>query len=259
MESNMELLEKVAIVTGGGSGIGRAISLKFAKEGADIAIVYSRNDSNAQETARMIGELGRTPKVLKADISNKQYVADAVENTLEEFGHIDVLVNNAAVSLGGGLLDLEEHEWDRTLDVNLKGAFLLSQAVAREMVRAQIKGKIVNIGSVHGQRAWQGDCCYSVAKAGLIQLTRSMALDLAQYGICVNLVSPGAIAAGPNEARTPDPDFMDRVMREVPLGRMGEAEEVADLVLFLAAQRSDYVTGAEFVIDGGLLLHPFTV
>jgi NAD(P)-dependent dehydrogenase (short-subunit alcohol dehydrogenase family) len=256
---NMELLDRVAIVTGGGSGIGRGIALKFAREGADIVIVYSRNDLNAQETARMVEEFGRTPKVLKADISNKQHVVGAVEKTLEEFGHIDILVNNAAVALGGSLLDLEEHEWDRTQDVNLKGAFLFSQAVAREMVRAQIKGKVVNIGSVHGQRAWKGDCCYSVAKAGLIQLTRSMALDLAQYGICVNLVSPGAIAAGPNEAKTPDRDFMARIAKEVPLGRMGEAEEVADLVLFLASQRSNYVTGAEFVVDGGLLLHPFTV
>jgi NAD(P)-dependent dehydrogenase (short-subunit alcohol dehydrogenase family) len=255
----MELLHKVAIVTGGGSGIGRAIALKFAREGADIMVVYSRNDSNAQETARIVSEIGRTPNVFKADISNKQHVVAAVEAILQAFGHIDVLVNNAAVALGGGLLDLEEHEWNRTQDVDLKGAFLLSQAVAKVMVQAQIKGKIVNIGSVHGQRAWKGDCCYSVAKAGLAQLTRSMALDLAPYGICVNLVSPGAIAAGPNEARTPDPDFMARVAKEVPLGRMGEAEEVADLVLFLASQRSNYVTGAEFVIDGGLLLHPFTV
>lgn len=255
----MILKDHIAIITGAGSGIGKAIAHKFAKEGADIVIVYSRNDANANESASMIEDIGRRALVIKADVSNADAVNGMVKEVVKTFNRIDCLVNNAGVFSGGPFLELAEESWDRVMEVDLKGSFLCSQAVARHMKNAGIQGKIINIGSVHGTRAWRGATSYGTAKAALIQLTRSMALELADHDITVNLVSPGAIAAGPNEERISDPEFMSRVEQEIPLKRMGTGEEVADLVLFLASTKCGYITGTEVVIDGGLLLHPFSV
>jgi 3-oxoacyl-[acyl-carrier protein] reductase len=255
----MKLENKVAIITGAGSGIGRAIALRFAKEGADIAIVYSRNDANAQESAALVETIGRKAIINKIDISKNQACVEMVEYVANTLGKIDILVNNAGVYNSAPLLELPEDAWDQVLGVDLKGTFNCTQAVTRHMVKSGQSGKVINIGSIHGHRAWKGACNYATAKAGLINLTRAMALELADYGILVNLVSPGAIAAGPNATRLVDRDFMSRVEKEVPLKRMGEADEVANLVLFLASDESNYITGADIVIDGGLLLHPFTV
>jgi 3-oxoacyl-[acyl-carrier protein] reductase len=255
----MLLKDQVAIVTGAGSGIGRAIALKFAEEGAHIVIVYSRNDENAQKSALMIRELGGNALVVKSDVSDADAVNDMVKTVVGKWNRIDCLVNNAGVYRGGPFLDLSEEDWDRVIDVDLKGSFLCTQSVSRYMRDAGTPGKIINIGSIHGTRAWIGASNYGTAKAALIQLTRCMALELAAHGINVNLVSPGAILAGPNEPRIADVEFMSRVEKEVPLRRMGESEEVANLVLFLASDKSNYITGAEIIIDGGLLLHPFSV
>lgn len=255
----MKLEKQVAIVTGAGSGIGRAIAMRFAKEGADIAIVYSRNDANAEESARMIETLGRQALVYKADVSDGQAIAGMVDWVIETMGRIDCLVNNAGIYESVPLLEMTEEVWDRVLAIDLKSAYLCTQAVARYWQQAGRGGKVVNIGSVHGTRTWQGLSAYAAAKTGLISLTRTMALELAPFGINVNLVSPGAIAVGGNLAQISNAEFMERVRREIPLGRMGEGGQVASLVLFLASDESDYITGTEIVIDGGLLLHPFTV
>jgi NAD(P)-dependent dehydrogenase (short-subunit alcohol dehydrogenase family) len=255
----MKLKDQVTIVTGAGSGIGRSIALKLSSEGSNIVIVYSRNDANADKSAQMIIELGREPLVIKADISNSRAVSNMVDEVVNRLGRIDCLVNNAGTFWSAPFLQLSEEAWDRVLDVDLKGTFLCSQAVGGYMKSSGQAGKIINIGSIHGTRAWKGASNYATAKAGLIQLTRAMALELADYNITVNLVSPGAIAAGPNVERLSDPDFMDRVEQEIPLGRMGTGDEVANLVLFLASSDSNYITGTEIVIDGGLLLYPFTV
>lgn len=255
----MKLKDQVAIVTGAGSGIGRAIALRFAKEGANIAIVYSRNDANAQESAAMIEALGRRALVCKADVSDGPALVRVVEQVVDSLGRIDCLVNNAAIYVSAPLLDMAEALWDRVLEVNLKSVYLGTQAVARYWQEAGRGGKVINIGSVHGIRSWQGLAAYAAAKTGMISLTRTMALELAPHHINVNLVSPGAIAVGSNLELTSDAEFMARVRREIPLGRMGKGEEVANLVFFLASDQSDYITGADMVIDGGLLLHPFSV
>lgn len=255
----LKLENQVTIVTGAGSGIGRAIALRFAKEGSDIVIVYSQNDANARESAAMIQSLGRRALVCKADVSDGPAVAQVVDQAVDTFGQIDCLVNNAGIYVSASLVDTTEEIWDRVLDVDLKSVFLCTQAVARYWRKTGRGGKVINIGSVHGTRSWQGLAAYAAAKTGLISLTRTMALELAPYHTNVNLVSPGAILTGGNESLTSDVEFMARVKKEIPLGRMGEGEEVANLVLFLASDESNYITGTEIVIDGGLLLHPFSV
>ena len=250
----------MAIVTGAGSGIGRAIALEFAKEGADVAIAYSRNDANAQESGRMVEALGRKALVSKSDVSDAQSVRTFFDLVANTFGRMDILVNNAGVSLVGPLLELSEANWDRVIDVDLKGTFLCTKAFAHYLSSTgKGGGKIINIGSVQGTRPWKGVANYAAAKGGLINLTRELAVELAEYGINVNLVSPGAIAIGVTVKKRNEPDFAKKVETEIPLKRMGLPEEVAHLVLFLASKESDYITGAEILIDGGLLLHPFTV
>src|SRR5271167_3162656 len=189
----MKLAGQVAIVTGAGSGIGRAIALGFAKEGADIVIAYSRNDLNAKKSASMIEAFGRRAMVSKTDVSNREAVTAMFEQVTKTFGGMSVLVNNAGVFLPGSAADLPETSWDRVLDVDLKGTFLCTQAFANYLKNAGKRGKVINIGSVHGTRPWKGVANYAAAKGGLIALTRALALDLAEYGITVNLVSPGAI------------------------------------------------------------------
>lgn len=255
----MKLENQVAIITGGGSGIGRAIALKFAQEGADIAVFYSRNESNAKESAQMVESIGRNSLICKADVSVPNVVAEALEKTLNYFGRIDCLVNNAGTWLFAPIFEMKEEMWNRAIDVDLKGAFVCSQAVARYWRSFGRGGKIVNIGSVHSSRSWQGLTAYASAKSGLVALTRVLALELAPYQVNVNLVSPGAIAVGANKDKCDEPTYAALVRQEIPLGRMGSGEEVADLVLFLASKESNYITGADFVIDGGLLLRPFAV
>jgi glucose 1-dehydrogenase len=255
----MELENQVAIITGAGSGIGRSIAMRFAREGADIVIVYSRNDANAKESAYLIEALGQRALVCKADASLPQAMADVVEHAVKTFGRIDCLVNNAGTWLVSPIFDMTEEMWNNAINVDLKATFVCSQAVARYWRSANRSGRIINIGSVHGTRSFQGLAGYASAKTGLIGLTRVLALELAPYQVNVNLVSPGVIAVGANREKNLDPEYALIVKQEVPLGRMGEGDEVANLVLFLAGDESNYITGAEIVIDGGLLLRPFCV
>lgn len=258
----MKLEGKVAIVTGSGSGIGRAIAVKLAQYGADLVIAYGHNEANASQTAARIEGLGRRTMVVRADVRDARAVRQMADRVVHEWGRVDCLVNNAGVSRGGPFLEMSEEDWDEVLDVNLKGAFLCTQAVARHMKDRGQGGKVINIGSIDGTGIAVGICNYAVSKMGLIQLTRAAALELAPYNIRVNLVSPGSIAAGMGLAQQGTSEYeayLDKVKVEVPLGRMGEGDEVADLVLFLASNESDYITGAEFVIDGGVLLRPYTI
>jgi glucose 1-dehydrogenase len=255
----MKLENQVSIITGAGSGIGRAIALRFAREGADIVIVYSRNDANAKESAQMIEALGKRALVCKADASIPQSMAEVVDQAVHTFGRLDCLVNNAGTWLVAPIFDMTEEMWNDALNVDLKATFVCSQAIARYWRTAKRVGRIINIGSVHGTRSWQGLTGYAAAKTGLIGLTRVLALELAPYQVNVNLVSPGAIAVGVNQEKNSDPEYARLVKQEVPLGRMGTGDEVANLVLFLASDESNYITGADISIDGGLLLRPFGI
>lgn len=204
--------------------------------GQNVAIVYGHNDANARTTAGMVADLGRESLVFKADVRDAGAIGHVVEGVVGKWRHVHCLVNNAGIFRHGSVLELSEDDWDEVVSVDLKGPFVCTQAVARHMVAAKQGGKIINIGSVDGRGTATGISCYASAKAGLIQLTRASALELAP------LDAPKVV-----------------VEREVPLGRMGEAKEAANLVLFLASDESNYITGTEMVIDGGLLLRPYTV
>lgn len=254
----MKLDGKTALITGSSFGIGRGIALRFAEEGARVAVNYHSNDARAEETLCMIQERGGVAIAIKADVSCPSDVDRMVAETLKSFAKIDVLVNNAGIVTIAPILDMTPEEWDRVIDTDLKGFFLCTRAVAREMVKAGRGGKIVNISSVHYDRPQEGRAHYAAAKAGILNMTKVIALELAQHRINVNCISPGAIETGMGEALGRSPEELKRIrtwMAEtIPWGRVGLPADVANLALFLASDEADYCTGSNFVIDGGLLL-----
>jgi 3-oxoacyl-[acyl-carrier protein] reductase len=239
---------RVALVTGGARGIGKAIALRLAQGGARVAIV-DVTDAGA-ETARELGEAtGRATTFVKADISQADQAKAAVVAVEEALGPVDILVNNAGITRDGLLLVMDEGDWDAVLAVNLKGAFLMSKAVLRGMIKRR-QGSIVSISSVVGRRGNAGQVNYSAAKAGLIGLTKSLAREVASRNVRVNAVAPGYIetemtAALPEAAR-------NALISQIPLGRIGTPETVAEAVAFLAGDTASFITGAVLAVDGGL-------
>jgi glucose 1-dehydrogenase len=245
---------KVALVTGASSGIGRAIALELARRGARIGCVsYHSRPGEAEAVAKELEALGSKTYVCQSDVSNAQQVRSLVEATVEHLGRLDICVNNAGVEKFTPLLEVEERDWDLVLNTDLKGAFLCTQAAARHMVEEKHGGRIINISSVHEDLPFPGFTPYACAKGGMRMLTRNAAIELAQYGITVVGVGPGAIATPINRATLDDPDKKAALERQIPLGRIGEPEDVARLVAFLASDAASYVTGTTFFIDGGLM------
>ena len=244
-----DLAGKVAIVTGASSGIGYAIAQLFAKHGAAVAINYL---AHADDAKRLVGEVeasGGRAIAVKGDVSDAQAVEALVATTVETFGQLDVLVNNAGIEQHTPLLEIAEEDWDRTIAVDLKGPFLCLQAAARQMQKNG--GSIVNISSIHEDFPFPGSTPYVAAQGGLRMVMRNASLELSQYGIRVNNVAPGAIATPINAATLDDPAKVKEVRRIVPLQRFGEPAEVAEVVLFLASDRASYVTGSTYYVDGG--------
>ena len=248
-----ELAGKVAIVTGAGSGIGFAIAQLFAENGAAVAINYLGHGDDAEKLAATIEQNGGKAVALEADVSSGPAVESLVATVVERFGKLDVLVNNAGIEQSQPLLEIDEANWDRTIAVDLKGPFLCLQAAARRM--QQHGGSIVNISSIHEDFPFPGFTPYAAAKGGLRMLMRNASLELAPYGIRVNNIAPGAIATPINAATLADPVKVKRLQELVPLRRMGTAEEVAQVALFLASERSSYVTGSTYYVDGGIVQH----
>ena len=248
-EDTGKLDQRVAIITGGGTGIGRSIALEFAKEGADV-VISSRNMANLKKVVEEIKSLGGHSLAIAADVSVAQQVCNMVKQTVDKFGRIDILVNNAGIARSAMLLEMTEQDWDDVLDINLKGVFLCTQAAAKYMIE-QRYGKIINISSIAG-RGWNrpGRANYCVSKAGVIQLTKSAALELGPCGINVNAIAPGAILTPmipPEQAK----QFVEDREKVAVLGRIGTTQEVAHLALFLASDDSSFICGETIAIDGG--------
>ncbi len=241
-----------AIITGSDSGIGKATAVELARRGHDVGITYSRDEEGAQATAEEVRSLGRRAEVRHLDLTQADAVQPAVDELAEALGGLDVLVNNAGTGAGTPFLELELAEWRDVLEVDLTGALLTAQAAARRMVASGTRGRIVNVTSVHEHVPLDGATPYVVAKHGLGGLTKMMALELAEHGITVNSVAPGEIATPMTGAEDADP--RDEQRPGVPVGRVGDAREVAHLIAYLASPDASYTTGASYVVDGGMLL-----
>jgi len=260
--SEQRLSGRVALVTGSGSGIGRAISLRFSSEGANI-IANDMNEKTAEETGEMIKKLGRRVLVIKADVSKSNEVTAMTREAYEKFGRVDILVNNAGISgIPYKLIDLPEEEWDHVMGVNLTGTWLVSKAVCKQMQKqepikgSELRGKVINISSIAGKNGSPTIGCYAASKAGIISLTQTMALELTPR-ITVNAICPGFHLT--NIYRMNEDLIKAAIIlyspRPIPLKRIGLADDVANVAAFLASADSDYMTGQAVNVDGGITQH----
>lgn len=246
----MDITDKVCLVTGGSRGIGRSICLELARSGADVIVNYSSDEKAAAQVVNEIELLGKKAKMYKADVSSFDQVVNMVDDVYNEFGKIDILVNNAGVAKDALILRMTEKDWDKVLDVNLKGVFNTSKACAKYMVK-QKEGKIINISSIVGMYGNAGQVNYAAAKAGIIGFTKSLAKELGSRGITVNAVAPGFIKTDMTfSLLEKDAD----IGKNIPLKRVGMPEDVANVVAFLASKKADYITGQVIAVDGGLTL-----
>jgi len=246
----MFLEGKKAVVTGAGRGIGRSIALALARNGADVAVL-DMDEAGAGETAGIIEQTGRKSLALAVDVSRLSEVEEAINKILDLWGSIDIVVNNAGITRDNLLVRMKEDEWDSVIAVNLKGSFNLSKAVARSMMK-QRSGCIVNIASIIGMMGNAGQANYAASKGGLIALTKSLAKEMAPRGIRVNAVAPGFIAT---EMTNKIPEKLrEEMVRSIPLGRMGEPDDVAAVVSFLTSPAAGYITGQVIVVDGGMYI-----
>ena len=251
--SIMRLKGRVAVVTGSGSGIGRASAVLFAKEGAKVVVVDCVREGGLK-TVDMISNIGGESVFVEADVSKTADVQGMVRSALKKFGRIDIVFNNAGINLEKAVTDTSEQEWDKIMDVNLKGVFLCSKYAIPEMIRGG-GGVIINTASIRGLVGQYHESAYCASKGGVVLLTRAMALDYGCHNIRVNCICPGAILTPLTQAfldSSPDPEReVQETLKKIPLGRMGEPEDVARVALFLASDESAYLTGLAIPVDGG--------
>jgi glucose 1-dehydrogenase/3-oxoacyl-[acyl-carrier protein] reductase len=245
----MKLTNRVAIVTGAGRGIGSGIALRLAQEGADVVVNYAHSAEGAQRVTERVSALGRRAIIVRADVSSSDQVQAMVDEAIQAFGRVDILVNNAGIDPQLPFLEMTEEQWDWVIDTNLKGCFLCSQAVAREMVRAG-GGKIIIISSIHSFVTYPNITAYAASKGGLNAMTRQLALELAPHHINVNTVAPGAVHVEKFYGLIPnyDPHMLDH---EIPVGSIGYPQDIGAAVAFLASEDARYITGQVLLVDGG--------
>jgi glucose 1-dehydrogenase len=247
------LAGKVAIVTGAGSGIGQEIAKRLGSEGARVVIDYVGSEGGADETRQAVEAAGSQAVVVQADVTKMSDVRKLVETAWTQFGSADILVNNAGMEKRSDFWDTPEADFDKVMAVNLKGPFFLTQAFVRRLRDAKKPGRVLNISSVHEDMAFPGFATYCCSKGGLRMLMRDLTVELGPLGITVNNIAPGAIATPINTALLNDKAKLDALLKNIPLGRLGKPEDVAGIVAFLASDDASYVSGATFLVDGGLM------
>ena len=245
---NSEMLDRVALITGAGRGIGRAIALELARNGADVFLV-ARTEAQLLAVAEEVRALGRKAEIIVADVSHAEDVANAVDVAIKTYGHVDILVNNAGITRDTLLVRMKDDDWNMVIDTNLRSAFLFSRACAKSMMKRRF-GRIINISSVVGLTGNAGQCNYAASKAGIIGLTKALARELASRGITANAVAPGFIATEMTENLAAD----SALMNKIPIGVPGTVQDVANAVRFLASDRSGYITGQVLNVDGGMAM-----
>ena len=245
-----QLANQVAVVTGAGRGIGRGIALKFASEGADIVCV-SRTVENSEKVANEVRALGRKAWAVAVDVSDGVAVTAAAKQIIADAGRVDILVNNAGVTRDGLLMRMSDADWDTVLDTNLKGAFVFTKAFTRGFLK-QSAGRIINVASVIGLIGNAGQCNYSASKAGLIGFTKAVARELASRGITCNAIAPGFIET--DMTAELNEEMRAELLKRIPLGTLGQAEDIAGAALFLAGPAARYITGQVLTVDGGMVM-----
>jgi NAD(P)-dependent dehydrogenase (short-subunit alcohol dehydrogenase family) len=248
----LSLNGRKAVVTGAKGGMGKAAAILLAQSGADVAVIDRViEDGELEAVAHEIRSLGRRSIAIQADVRSKTEVEQFIQQSVADLGTIDILVNSAGIVSASKMIDMPEEEWDETLDVNLKGTFLCCQAAARTMVKRRA-GNIINIASEYGLRAAVDRGAYCASKAGVINLTRVLALELAEYNVRVNAIAPGVIKTPLSWRCWTEPAVLKATEARIPLGRLGMPEEVASAILFLASDAGSYITGQNLLVDGGV-------
>lgn len=244
---------KVAVVTGSGSGIGEAIAIRLASEGASLVVDVRGHLDEAKETQDRIAEAGGKSILVHADVTSIDDTRNLIEQAWSQLGSCDILVNNAGIEIGSDFWEVSEKDYDAVLNVNLKGAFFLTQAFVKRLIDSKRPGRVINISSVHEDMVFPHFATYAASKGGMRMLMRNLAVELGPHNITVNNVAPGAIITPINQKLLGNKQELDALLANIPLGRMGKPEEVAGLVAFLASDDAAYITGSTYVIDGGLM------
>ena len=251
----MHLENKVAAITGSSLGIGRAIALAFAREGASVAINYRSHPEEGTTAVQEIEKGGGKAISVKADVSEPEEVKDLIQKTVQEFGRLDIMVNNAGIEQKMPFLDTPLEVWEKVISVNLTGVWIGCQEAARQMVSQGDGGRIINVSSVHEDLPMPTNSPYCAAKGGLRMLMRTIAVELAPHSITVNNIAPGAVETPINRNLDEHPAQRQELLSEIPLGRIGQPEEIASLAVYLASDASSYSTGSTFFVDGGMMRH----
>ncbi|MEH1830690.1 MAG: glucose 1-dehydrogenase [Nostoc sp.] len=257
----MKLNGKVALVTGSSQGIGQAIAIRLAQDGASVVINYRSHPEGAQETLKQVQAAGgkchmaqsNVDATIQADLGQVSEVQRLISESIDRFGQVDILVNNAGLEKRADFWDVSEEDYDKVTDVNLKGVFFAAQAFVKHLKQTNRPGKIINISSVHEELPFPHFTSYCVSKGGVKMMMRNLAVELGPLGITINNVAPGAIVTPINKNLLEDKEKLNALVKNIPLGRLGKPEDVSNLVAFLASSDADYITGSTFFVDGGLL------
>jgi glucose 1-dehydrogenase len=251
----MRLEGKVAVITGSGQGIGRAIALRFAQEGARIVINYPYSPTRAMQVLQEIDPSSQKAVTIQGDVTILEDTQRLIQGALDHFGQLDIVVNNAGIERKAPFWEVSESDYNAVMDVNVKGVFFVSQAAVKHWIDTKRPGKIINISSVHEEIPFPWFASYCASKGAVRMLTRDLAVELGRFGITVNAIAPGAIRTPINSALLSNDDQMNALLGQIPLGRLGRAEDVAGIAAFLGSADADYVTGSTYFVDGGLTWH----